>query len=156
MIIRKISEHSIAKSVLASLTANQNPWFRRKSSGIFVVAITVEITISSGTAAARVQSPTSHENATRDFECTDEVRREIRMRESDPCKANHSHFRVRVFQDALREEDQPHGEANQENACRTSGWPEEEPNNGVHSGFHPFPRDPGRYSTSGQAGSILI
>ena len=92
MIIRKISEHSIAKSVLASLTANQNPWFRRKSSGIFVVAITVEITISSGTAAARVQSPTSHENATRDFECTDEVRREIRMRESDPCKANHSHF----------------------------------------------------------------
>src|SRR5271169_6022603 len=36
--IRKSSEHSIAKSVRASLTIYQNPWLARNSSGIFVVA----------------------------------------------------------------------------------------------------------------------
>src|ERR1019366_2244675 len=55
--IRKSSEHSIAKSVRASLTMYQNPWLARDSSGIFVLTIAVVITISSGIAAARVHTP---------------------------------------------------------------------------------------------------
>lgn len=47
----------MAKSVRASLTMNQNPWAARDSSGIFVVAMAVQITISSGIAANRVTSP---------------------------------------------------------------------------------------------------
>jgi hypothetical protein len=57
--IRKSNEQSIAKSVRASLTINQNPWFARNSSGIFVVLMAVVITIINGTAEALVQSPSN-------------------------------------------------------------------------------------------------
>jgi hypothetical protein len=49
----------MAKSVRASLTMYQNPWPARKSSGTFVVAIAVEMTIKSGMDAALVQSPSN-------------------------------------------------------------------------------------------------
>jgi hypothetical protein len=57
--IKKSSEQNIAKSVRASLTMYQKPWPARNSSGTFVVAIAVVITISRGTADALVQSPRS-------------------------------------------------------------------------------------------------
>lgn len=55
--IRKSKQQNIAKSVRASLTIYQNPCVGRNSSGIFVVAIAVEMTISSGMAAIRVLRP---------------------------------------------------------------------------------------------------
>lgn len=55
--IRNISAQNIAKSVRASLTMYQKPWFGRSSSGIFVVPIAVVITTSRGTADKLVQSP---------------------------------------------------------------------------------------------------
>ena len=50
---------SIAKSVRASLTMNQNPWPARINSGIFVVAMAVQIITRRGTAARRVHNPAS-------------------------------------------------------------------------------------------------
>ena len=44
---------SIAKSVRASLTMNQNPWPARINSGIFVVAMAVQMITRRGTAAMR-------------------------------------------------------------------------------------------------------
>lgn len=52
----------MAKSVRASLTMYQNPWFGRKSSGIFVVAMAVHMTINKGIAAALVNRPNSTSN----------------------------------------------------------------------------------------------
>jgi len=47
----------MAKSVRASLTMYQKPWFARNNSGTFVVAIAVVITISSGMDTSLVPSP---------------------------------------------------------------------------------------------------
>ena len=57
MSIRKSKLIVIAKSVLASLTMNQKPWFGRNNSGILVVAIAVRITIRSGMLATLVKRP---------------------------------------------------------------------------------------------------
>jgi hypothetical protein len=56
-LIRKSRLITIAKSVLASLTMNQNPCSGRHNSGIFVVAIAVRITIRSGMLAILVNKP---------------------------------------------------------------------------------------------------
>ena len=48
----------MAKSVRASLTMYQKPWFARNNSGIFVVAIAVVITMSRGMDTSLVHSPT--------------------------------------------------------------------------------------------------
>ncbi len=37
---------------------------------------------------------------------------EVRMRKSNPCEADHAHIRVKVLQNALCKEDQPHSNAN--------------------------------------------
>jgi len=57
--MRNKSEQNIAKSVRASLTMYQKPWWARNSPGIFVVVMAVAITINSGIAAALVHSPRS-------------------------------------------------------------------------------------------------
>jgi len=49
----------MAKSVRASLTMYQKPWFARNSSGTFVVVIAVVITISSGMDTILVPSPST-------------------------------------------------------------------------------------------------
>ena len=47
----------MTKSVRASLTIYQHPWFARDSSGILVVAIAVVMMINKGIDAARVHTP---------------------------------------------------------------------------------------------------
>src|ERR1017187_4418785 len=57
--MRKTKQQNMAKSVRASLTMYQKPWLARNNSGIFVVAIAVVITISSGMDTILVHSPTT-------------------------------------------------------------------------------------------------
>ena len=57
--IRKRRHISMAKSVRASLTMNQNPWPARVNSGIFVVTMAVEMMIRRGITVMRVYTPAS-------------------------------------------------------------------------------------------------
>jgi len=50
-----------------------------------------------------------------------------RMRKSNLSETSYTHIGIDVFEDALRQEDQPGGDANERNARRTYRWPEEEP-----------------------------
>ena len=115
--IRKISEHSIAKSVRASLTMNQNPCEARDSSGILVVTMAVVITIRSGISRKPGPQAEEHEHPARDFERADEVRGERGEREPDPCEAFHAHVRVEVLEQALGGEDHANCQANPDDAA---------------------------------------
>jgi hypothetical protein len=55
--IKKRRAINIEKSVRASLTMNQNPWPGLNNSGIFVVAIAVQMMTKSGTEARRTNNP---------------------------------------------------------------------------------------------------
>jgi len=110
---RKITEQNIAKSVRASLMY-QNPWFGRNNSGIFVVAMAVQITIRSGTAAALVERPSSTQCTTDGFKRTYKVCREVRVLKSDLRETNDAHVRVDVLENALGQKNQSHGKTNQQ------------------------------------------
>jgi hypothetical protein len=89
--IRKIKEQNIEKSVRASLTIYQNPWLGRNNSGILVVAIAVEITITNGIAAAPRPKTEQHQGATGDFKRANEVRGEVRVLKSYLRETKHAH-----------------------------------------------------------------
>jgi hypothetical protein len=116
--IRKSKEQNIAKSVRASLTMYQTPWLGRNSSGIFVVTIAVVMMMNSGAAAALVPRPSKTSRPQTIFKRADEMRSEIGMRKSDPGETIDTHLGVDIFENALREEDQPHRDSDKEDG----GW----------------------------------
>jgi hypothetical protein len=44
------------------------------------------------------------------------------MRKTNPCKANHAHVGINVLENALRREDEPDSEADEQNSRRTLRW----------------------------------
>lgn len=120
----------------------QNRWFGRNNSGIFVVAMAVQITVRSGTAAALVRKAEQHQCATDDFKRTYKACGEVRVRKSDLRETNDAHVRVDRLEKALGQKNQSHGKTNQQNIGRASRRSEEETERCVHLGrFDPFRKE---------------
>jgi hypothetical protein len=92
---------------------NQKPWLGRETSGIFVVAMAVQITIRSGIAATRVTRPIRIRNPQMISKVPTRCS-EVRMRKADLREAIHAHIGVDVLEDALREEDQAESQPNKQ------------------------------------------